>query len=123
MELAKSGGSAPSAGEHLRVDLDGDGVPRGVSLVMTSGRGAPRVEPVRKPYVVLGRKAPADVVINMAALSRRQCGFDFSTGEVVIEDLDSTCGTYVNGAQVRRAALRAGDEVRVGDLILHVQIT
>jgi pSer/pThr/pTyr-binding forkhead associated (FHA) protein len=54
--------------------------------------------------------------------ARRQCGFDFSSGEVVVEDLDSSCGTYVNGALVRRAALRAGDEVSMAELVIQVQV-
>lgn len=78
--------------------------------------------PVEKARLVLGRTPPADVVVPMDVLSRRQCAFDFSTGEVVVEDLDSACGTYVNGGLVRRAALRGGDEVSMGDLVIELRV-
>lgn len=69
-------------------------------------KSEPTVVPITKPYLVLGRTPPADLVVDMSVLSRRQSGFDFSSGEVVVEDLRSNCGTYVNGAQVvgRRSA-------------------
>jgi len=125
-EVARAGGPAPNHNPHLRVELGADGVPRGVVLVLWKGRGdergEPRIVPVEKACLVLGRTPPADVVVPMDVLSRRQCSFDFSTEEVVVEDLDSGCGTYVNGGQVRRAALRAGDEVSMGDLVIEVRV-
>jgi pSer/pThr/pTyr-binding forkhead associated (FHA) protein len=120
-EVAAAGGPAPNPNPHLRVSLDAGGVPRGVMLEVRTPHGTELV-PVRKGYVVLGRTAPADVVVGLFTLSRRQCGFDFSSGEVVVEDLDSACGTYVNGAQTSRAALRAGDEVSAGDLVVRVLV-
>ena len=39
-------------------------------------------------------------------------------GSVVVEDLDSTNGTFVNGSRVGRSELRPGDHLRLGDLRL-----
>lgn len=125
-EVAKNGGPTPNTNPHLRFPVRPDGAPVGVEIVLVEGVRAEEVArtviPVDKPYLVLGRTPPADIVIPMVVLSRRQCGFSFATGEAVIEDLQSTCGTYVNGEAVRRAALRPGDQVRVGDLVLEVRI-
>lgn len=123
-EVAKSGGPVQNESEHLRVQLDESGAPRGVTLVM---RGRFRSEeewsvPVGKALVILGRSRPADVIIDDINLSRRQCSLDFTSGEAVLSDLDSVCGTTVNGSQIRRVALRDGDEIRFGDTILHVRI-
>ena len=120
-QVAAAGGPAPNDNPHLRVSLGPDGAPRGVALVLRTPNGT-TIVPIGKGYVVVGRTPPADVVVEMPVLSRRQCGFDFSSGEVVIEDLKSACGTYVNGAQVRRAALRAGDEVSMADLVIQIQV-
>lgn len=124
-EVARAGGSAPGPNPHLQVELDAEGVPLGMELVLFSSCGgegeAPRIVPVNKPYLVLGRTPPADVVVPLPVLSRRQCGFDFRSGEVVVEDLQSASGTYVNGEHVRRAALRAGDRVTIGDLVVEVR--
>jgi pSer/pThr/pTyr-binding forkhead associated (FHA) protein len=35
-------------------------------------------------------------------------------GELEVRDLDSTNGTYVNGARVETARLASGDKLRVG---------
>lgn len=124
-EVARRGGAAPNDNPHLRVSRDADGSPSGVSLVLhVRGRHLEdEIVPIQRARVVLGRTPPADIVVEMAELSRRQCAFDFSTGEVVVEDLMSACGTYVNGEQIDRPrALRAGDEVRVGDLIICVRL-
>lgn len=122
-ETASAGGPAASTGAHLHVERDAGGVPRGVTLVLRTEGEEPRRVPVGKDYLVLGRTPPADVVVEMIELSRRQCGFDFRSGEVVVEDLGSACGTYVNGAHVQRAALRAGDQVRVANLIIDVEVS
>jgi hypothetical protein len=120
-EVMRAGGPAPNEGPHLRVDLAPDGTPRGAALILREGDREPKIVPVDKPRVVLGRTPPADVVVPMAVLSRRQCAFDFSSGEVFVEDLESTCGTYVNDEQVAKRALRSGDQVRAGDLIIEVR--
>jgi pSer/pThr/pTyr-binding forkhead associated (FHA) protein len=41
-------------------------------------------------------------------------------GELEVEDLDSTNGTFVNDQRVRRATLNAGDRLRVGRVELAV---
>jgi pSer/pThr/pTyr-binding forkhead associated (FHA) protein len=85
--------------------------------------GETQVIPVNKGRVILGRTKPADIVVDDVRLSRRQCAFDFTSGEAVIQDLESACGTYVNGEQVGYGggrALRAGDVVGMVDLEIEV---
>lgn len=45
-----------------------------------------------------------------------------STGQVTVFDLKSTNGTAVNGRRVRRAPLRAGDHLEVGDVPLRLDL-
>ncbi len=121
-ETARTGGPVAATGPHLQVARDAAGVPIGVTLVLwIAGREDRRVR-VEKDYLVLGRRPPADVVVDMDILSRRQCAFDFRSGEVVVEDLKSGCGTYVDGRAVQRAALRAGDRVMMADLTVSVEV-
>jgi pSer/pThr/pTyr-binding forkhead associated (FHA) protein len=37
-----------------------------------------------------------------------------ASDQLVVEDLESTNGTFVNGAQIQRAVLREGDTLGVG---------
>lgn len=118
-EVARAGGAAPNDNPHLTFARDADGVPVGATLVLRRGNRPEEVIPVQKARVIVGRTEGADIVVPDDVLSRRQCAFDFSTGEVVIQDLNSTCGTYVNGESVGYGggrALRAGDVVSMANV-------
>jgi pSer/pThr/pTyr-binding forkhead associated (FHA) protein len=63
----------------------------------------------------VGRTARADFVLKAALVSRLHCRLTAdASDQLVVEDLDSTNGTLVNGQKVRRAVLREGDTLTVG---------
>ncbi len=66
--------------------------------------------------VELGR-APGDdgCAVDDAALSRRHCAVANEAGRLVVEDLGSRNGTFVNGERVVRRNLRPGDEIEIGE--------
>jgi pSer/pThr/pTyr-binding forkhead associated (FHA) protein len=41
--------------------------------------------------------------------------------QLIVEDLDSTNGTIVNGRRVKRSLLRAGDRLKVGRVEFVIQ--
>ena len=63
--------------------------------------------------VIIGRSAPASVIINQAQVSARHAQLLFDGRQVRVEDLGSTNGTYVNGSKVTRAVLNAGDVLQL----------
>ena len=65
---------------------------------------------------ILGRGPSADFVVDAALVSRVHCRFSVSVDELVVEDLRSTNGTFVNGQRVQQSALRKGDRLRLGRL-------
>ena len=65
--------------------------------------------------VVLGRIPPADVVINIEGISRRHARLSRDISGYVIEDLNSSNGTYVNDERIQGTRLlKNGDVVRLG---------
>lgn len=66
------------------------------------------------PRCVVGREAPADLVIPDGQLSRRHCALAKGEEGVVLEDLSSRNGTFVNGERVKRRELLDGDVIEVG---------
>lgn len=64
--------------------------------------------------LVVGRDDTCDVVINDEGISRHHARFTIQGLNVVIEDLGSTNGVFVNGAQVSATVLEEGDKVLLG---------
>ena len=63
----------------------------------------------------LGRATGADFIVDAALVSRVHCRFTvLPDGALEVRDLESTNGTYVNGARIDIAHLNAGDRVQVG---------
>ena len=63
----------------------------------------------------LGRATGADFIVDAALVSRVHCRFTvLPDGALEVRDLESTNGTYVNGARIDSAQLNAGDRVQVG---------
>ncbi len=63
----------------------------------------------------LGRAVRADFIVDAAMVSRLHCRLTaLPTGQLDVEDLQSTNGTYVNGKRVIKATLLPGDTLRVG---------
>lgn len=69
---------------------------------------------LRKDYTSLGRRNDNDIVLENMAVSGRHCVFELrDMTNAVVEDLNSTNGTFVNGDKVRRHELKQGDVVAV----------
>ncbi len=69
----------------------------------------------------IGRAAQSDFILDAALVSRVHCRLMATMmGELHVEDLASTNGTYVNDERVEKAVLNAGDRLRVGRVELAV---
>jgi serine/threonine protein kinase len=71
---------------------------------------------------VIGRAPECDIVLKAAAVSKRHCQIHWQDGEAVVEDLDSSNGTWLNGYQVERCRLEDGDELEIGEHHFNVRI-
>ena len=67
-----------------------------------------------KDRTSLGRRPYNDIVIDNLAVSGEHAVLQMSGGEVYVEDLNSTNGTYVNGKTVKKQLLQNGDFVEIG---------
>ena len=63
----------------------------------------------------MGRATRSDFIVENFLLSRAHCRFTLSpANELMVEDLGSTNGTFVNGKKVQKWTLASGDRVKVG---------
>jgi len=64
--------------------------------------------------VVIGRTKPADVPIRDRSLSRQHATVEVIDGEIWVEDLQSTNGTWIDGERVDRCRVGTGAELVFG---------
>jgi len=70
----------------------------------------------------IGRAAQADFILDAPLVSRVHCRLSVEpSAELVVTDLDSTNGTFVNGERITRATLRDGDRLAVGRVTFTVK--
>ncbi len=67
-----------------------------------------------KERTTLGRRPYNDIVIENLAISGEHLGLTKLGNQVVVEDLNSTNGTYVNGKAVKKQVLQNADTIEVG---------
>lgn len=67
-----------------------------------------------KERTTLGRRPYNDLVIDNLAVSGEHAAVQISGNAALLEDLNSTNGTYVNGKAVKKQALQNGDTIEVG---------
>lgn len=63
-------------------------------------------------HAVLGRDSTCDITIPGTHLSRRHAELAVKGGNLLIRDLNSSNGTYINDQRVTETALNPGDSVR-----------
>jgi pSer/pThr/pTyr-binding forkhead associated (FHA) protein len=69
----------------------------------------------------VGRAPRADFVVDAPLVSRLHCRLTLQTEGLLVEDLESTNGTFVNGERVTKLLLRAGDALKVGRMEFRVR--
>ncbi len=74
-----------------------------------------------KPSMGVGRSPGNDIVLDTTAVSRYHISLTQKDQQVVLEDLDSVNGTYVDGRRLNPReplVLRGGEEIQLGDVRL-----
>ena len=91
-------------------------------LVVISGRYRGHRIPLRKECLRIGRDRTCDVTLDDEAASRVHSEIVRREGQLVLRDLQSTNGTFLNDARVTECALKNGDRIGVGDTLLLLQL-
>jgi hypothetical protein len=90
-------------------------------VVVRSETLAGRRFPLGKPQVI-GRSKDADIVVEDAYASEFHFRIGIQDGEVVVHDLGSTNGTYVNGRRLTApTTVGRGDSVQIGKTVFEVR--
>ena len=88
-----------------------------VNLVVCAGKAKGRVVPLPSSIFVIGRGPQSHLRPHCKWVSRRHCAIAQWAGKVVVRDLHSVNGTYVNEQRVSgEVRVKDGDVLRVGTI-------
>ena len=86
-------------------------------FILESGGTEKRVFPFYQ-RLTIGRHSSNDVTLADRMVSKRHAAVGRVKGRIVVKDLGSRNGTFVNGDKVEKAILVSGDRLKVGNAVL-----
>ena len=95
-----------------------------VKLVYFRSDGQRREVMLEDGVTPVGRRDDCDLRIPAETVSRRHCQFEVGPAEVVLIDLGSSNGTFVNANKIvdEDVVLKPGDQIRIGPATFTIQI-
>lgn len=112
---------ARAIGSHLGISLKRERR-QGTRLLMVRSETQQGTEIEVTDSTVLGRSDEADVLLDDPYASEFHMRLNAQDSGLVLHDLGSTNGTYVNGRRVTApTTLRRGDSVQVGKTVMEVR--
>jgi serine/threonine protein kinase len=74
------------------------------------------------PTTVIGRASDCKIVLRVRQVSKHHCQVLLQPNQVMVEDLGSVNGTWVNGERIKMAELRDGDRLDVAGHLFDVRV-
>ncbi len=68
--------------------------------------------------IIVGRSSELDMVLVEDMVSRKHAKITTMGDQIVIQDLGSTNGTFVNGEKIKKVRLKEGDRILIGTSII-----
>ena len=92
------------------------------SLKVLEGTEAGKVFEIIHSRVTLGREE-GEIQLGDPLVSRKHAAFEiYGSHHIVVKDLASTNGTYLNGRLIAYSKLNNGDKIKIGSTVLEAVI-
>jgi pSer/pThr/pTyr-binding forkhead associated (FHA) protein len=85
-------------------------------LRVLEGPAKDRIIYLSEDPALIGRDPQCDIQLPDHSISRRHARVVFQYEDFVLEDLDSTNGTFVNGIRIVKCVLRQKDTIHLGNV-------
>jgi pSer/pThr/pTyr-binding forkhead associated (FHA) protein len=85
------------------------------NLVIITGPSSGRKVPLLPMTMSIGREHDNNIELKDPEVARYHARVLFENGRFILEDLESSNGTWLNGEQTKQSALVNGDRIKIGD--------
>src|SRR5688500_14509663 len=92
------------------------------TLTITSGAQSGRTIVLELGTYRVGRAEGNEVSLSESSISSHHCELTISEFGIVVLDLGSTNGTFINGERITKGTAQNGDSLRLGDIEFHVEL-
>jgi predicted component of type VI protein secretion system len=90
--------------------------------VLSPGPSKGKIVPVPRSPFIIGRDPKCHLRPSSAMVSQLHCSLEVRNQQVIVKDLGSMNGTFVNDQQVEEKALGNGDRLRIGPLTFSLRV-
>jgi two-component system, cell cycle response regulator len=90
-------------------------------LMMYTERNMGRRLDLTEAKITIGRTPESDIVIDDKRVSKLHCTVQYSKGAIVVEDNNSTNGTYLNGQRIERAQVTSSSLLQIGGTVMKIE--
>jgi hypothetical protein len=89
-------------------------------LRILNGKFAGQIFQLRSGPTVVGRAPNCDIVISSQNISKEHARIEVLPDKVILSDLGSRNGTFVNGVQIKSQKINSGDKITLNDMIIEI---
>jgi pSer/pThr/pTyr-binding forkhead associated (FHA) protein len=93
------------------------------SIRVLSGAQAGQIYDLRLGKNIFGRGGTSDLKVQSLGISKEHCEIHMYKDKMMIVDLKSSNGTFVNGVKIQNSIVRVGDKISLFDTIMDVSPT
>lgn len=116
---APSRAPAPSSGASPRSAPTPSNAPSPMQsgfpvLIIVGGPGSGKKLPLVPMTMTVGREHDNNIELKDEDVARYHARISFQRGQYILEDLESSTGTWVNDERITETTLKQGDKIRVG---------
>lgn len=91
-------------------------------LILTSGTLPQKEFLLEEGEIFIGRDPACQIQLTSELVSKKHARIIVFKDEMIIEDLKSRNGTFVNGMMIQKQSLRIGDQISFGDIVLKLSL-
>lgn len=90
------------------------------AIRVLTGKSAGQVFPLKNGVNNLGRSPQCHIVLTAQGISKKHAQIMVTEDKVIISDLQSSNGTFVNGTRIQNHSLKPGDKFTINDIIFDI---